>query len=909
MPGCRSRVALIEHQLSGFITPTEGIAYRDRIANFAPYAQISDRTGPGIALASQLNRTDLGAVAIDIDCHRIRTDSIVIVAVFPVDSEVETDGLCHRDGGIILCIAYGLGVHRYIVDLSSPDNRITVEVSRQSFKGVSPRIRVGFYIAVLLGQVDRLILFTVCQQLDINTVRIRTEAPCVCIVHPRNSNIKILLACADIILIILVSQGDIEAFAVVYVIPRSQADRACSCSVVDFTADTVVHSVLRQAFDGVFPARGSIIAPFCYRYAANDAALGIGNDLLYAVDGVSAYNSGCCIVAHNNVNGFRTVAALVIGVKPVNVSGLRTNITVTGKCDNDLVEASGRGQLNILGSSDYIISSAVLLGQLNCRIVVDLLALCRVDREVFKRPSHTVYIKVCGALVLCFINRHAVRSEVDIECFRTHAVCIVTVIKPERNRYVGNFRLIRQVQVHACGHSRIGINRIIVDADRVVDLLAAIVDVEVGEISGPHITVASHGECLANHYFAIRIQLDFNLLRTLIILIAVVIPIDGSFQTLLVSLVCQIDLDVVWVNRGGCLRHIAYCVAIRRFNNDGILDRSTSYAVVIIVGSNILPGLCPIVICIELQYLTCALAIGIQRTLYTIGTDVIIVIVVLPIDMAGNVTNGRRIIQMHYIAFQRDRVSVGILQILTELVGNIYQIDDLISVLVQRQAFHAVGPRVVIARCNGIGIEVLTLAVYLLIQFDLDRGRTLAVYVLLIMPRGIDVYRALVSLMGQLRIRVIGLVQIICGFAVCIHIGCSIADDLFLISVCITDVSTIQAILYRFLNGNRVQDLLSLFPFPVNRQVLEGILPRIRCHIARQQLRIFCTFQRLTVCIELDDYRGRADVVGVLDVIPFDGNRDILNIAVLGDINYKLVSDPSILVGTFRYVSIQVRCN
>ena len=367
----------------------------------------------------------------------------------------------------------------------------------------------------------------------------------------------------------------------------------------------------------------------------------------------------------------------------------------------------------------------------------------------------------------------------------------------------------------------------------------------------------------------------------------------------------QADIDGLRIDRRSALRDVAYGIAVRDVDNDRVDYRCAGRAVVVIVAVNILPCLCPAVILVQFKRPPGGFAVRIQGSRHAIRPQVIIIAIVIPVDMAGNVTDCRCVVQMDSAALHCAGIA-ALLKLLPEVLVDIDQIGDLLTVFIQRQAGNTICPRVIPAGCDSIGLDKGLLAADLLIQIDLDAARPLTVAVLIVMPARVDIYRALIRAVCQLHIGISGLLQVVRGFAGCSLVAGSIADDFFLLAVGGGDISAIQRSFNSFFCRNSVDDLLALLTVAVYGQVVESILPCVYSHIAAEELRILRAIQLHAVCIELHNDRAGSDVIIVLIVRPFDRAGYALYIAVMRYHNVQLIAGRRIAVRALRDMRVQI---
>ena len=160
--GCGCLITFVEHCCCGCVIPAERVVNRNSSASGAPYREVLDGASPGIALTSESYRTNLSAVAVNVNGSICRAYCVIIVRVVPIQSEVETSGLSHCDCAVIMVVGSVRGVLINICDFRSPDYCMTIKVGRQAGEGVSPRVCIVLN-CVRLSKVDSLVLYAVSQ--------------------------------------------------------------------------------------------------------------------------------------------------------------------------------------------------------------------------------------------------------------------------------------------------------------------------------------------------------------------------------------------------------------------------------------------------------------------------------------------------------------------------------------------------------------------------------------------------------------------------------------------------------------------------------------------------------------------------------------------------------------------------
>ena len=354
----------------------------------------------------------------------------------------------------------------------------------------------------------------------------------------------------------------------------------------------------------------------------------------------------------------------------------------------------------------------------------------------------------------------------------------------------------------------------------------------------------------------------------------------------------KVNLDVVWVNSCRAFRSIGYFVTIRSSYLNSVYYRCTSCALIIIVRCDILPGLSPIIGLVKLEGLAGSLTVSIQLTNYLVRADVVIVIVIVPIDVAGNITNRRGVVQVNIAAFHRNGVAISILKIISEVIRNICQISNRLTTFAQRKVGDLIGPGVVVTSGYGVGLNKGLHAVNLLVQINLNGRRPLAVTILIVMPTCIQIYCALISAVRQFDVSLCRVCQVCRSVAISIHVRCGIADNLFFLAVGHGNVGAIDGILYSFFYRSGIQNFLTLFTITVNREVLKGIVPSIGSLVATQNMLISSAFHLLAIRIKLKNYSRRTDVIIVLRVSPLDSYRNILCVLTMRYGYIKFICGP-----------------
>ena len=426
----------------------------------------------------------------------------------------------------------------------------------------------------------------------------------------------------------------------------------------------------------------------------------------------------------------------------------RVGIAATGKGNNNLVVIAIRfRKLNIPRRFYRVICRTIISRQLNLCVIGNLCAIGRVDRKVAKRPRHAIRIKINRALVVCLIDWHAICGKIEIQSIRPHTVRIVAIVKAEGYFNVGNGCVIRQIQIHTRGQRLIGPTGIVVKPNGIVDQLAILILVKAGEIDCPDISFAGDISSLSYNLFAIRIKLNIYAIRSLAILIATIIPVNRAFQGLLIYSMSKVNVDGLRIDRRGALWRIADRVAVRHINNNRVDDRCAGGTVVVVVAINVLPGLRPVIICVQLKRLPGGFAVRIQSSSYAVRPQVVIVAIIVPVDMTSNIAHRRRIVQMDRVTFHRTGIAT-LFKLLTEILVDINKIGNFLAIFVQRQALYRVCPRIIPPSCYRVGLDKCLFAADLLVQIHLNAARSLTVAVLVIMPAGIQIDRTLIRSMG-----------------------------------------------------------------------------------------------------------------------------------------------------------------
>ena len=355
-----SGVVVVNQLIARRIRPAERISNRDRCADSTPYWEICDGACPAIAVTGQRDFARLGAVAVDLHGDCIRPRGIVIVSIVPVDREVKADALRHGDRRVIIMVCCGLGVLGNVFDLCCPYYRISIEICRQITENIRPR---GTIAADRIGlrQVDGVVFDAIGEQCNVYAGRIRTITPRIAVIQPAQVHSEILRAGTNVIQIIFVRQRNIKADAVGNGVPRGNAGGIGCCGIEDLVRYAVIDCVLRQSLNGVRPARGAVRTPFRYRYAADFISLGVRHLAGLAIDRVGADNRSAGVAADNDCQAVRPIAALIVGVKPIDMAGLGAGIAAAGKGNNDLVVIAVRlRQLYVTGGRYRVIRRAVV---------------------------------------------------------------------------------------------------------------------------------------------------------------------------------------------------------------------------------------------------------------------------------------------------------------------------------------------------------------------------------------------------------------------------------------------------------------------------------------------------------------------------------------------------------------------
>ena len=794
---------------------------------------------------------------------------------------------------------------------------MAIKIGRQTREGISPRVCVVLN-CVSLSKVDGLILNAISQQLNIYAVGIRTIVPSVVVIHPAQIDCEVLLSLTYIVTVVLMSEVDIQAvvFTVHLVVPSSNAGGTSRSIVEDFVSHAIIDGVLLQTGNRVGPARRTIAAPLGHFNSTHFRTGGISYLAGNAIQLVSAYYTLLCIGTHINGEVARAVSTLIISVKPINMASFSACCSSLLQGHYDLVCLNvGFGQFDILRGYDLIIRCTKLRVQRYGCVVLDLVAVGGVNRKLRERPLHAVYIKVYSVLVVSTVNRHAISGQNQVQSFRAYTVRIVIVIKTERYAHVSLSRLVRQVQVHACSHSRIRLTCIIVQLNRIIDQLTILVLVKTGKFGNPNVRIfgvciiSGQSSSLAYYLFAVSVKLNFDGVRTLAVAVVVVIPVYLSRDALGLGTVRKVNLDVVRINGSRTLGGVGYFVAIRSSYLNRVNYRCASCALIIIVRCDILPGLSPIVVRIKLESLTGSLAIGIKLANDLCRANVIVVIVIQPVDMAGNITYGRRVVQMDVAAFHTYGIAIRIFKVASKIIRNICQISNLLAAFTQRKIRDLVRPRTVVSSCNSVGLDKSLHSVNLLVQINLDGRRTLAVTVLVIVPACVQIYCALVSAVCQLDVGFCRVRQFCGGVAVCIHIRCSVANNFFFLAISHGNVSAVNGVLNSLFYGSSIENFLTFFTITINREILKGVVPSISRLVAAQNVLISSAFHLLTISVKLKDYSCRTDVIIILGVSPLHSYRNRFSVAIVRYLDVELACGPRVTVGAFSNVSIKIRDN
>ena len=452
--GCSCLITFVKHCCCGVIRPAERVVNRDSSASGAPYREILDRSSPCIARTGQGYRTNLRAIAVNINGSSRRTNCIIIVRVVPIQSEVETNRLGHGDCAVITVVGCVGGVLINICDFRRPNNRMAIKIGRQTREGISPRVCVVLN-CVSLSKVDGLILNAISQQLNIYAVGIRTIVPSVVVIHPAQIDCEVLLSLTYIVTVVLMSEVDIQAvvFTVHLVVPSSNAGGTSRSIVEDFVSHAIIDGVLLQTGNRVGPARRTIAAPLGHFNSTHFRTGGISYLASNAIQFVSTNYTLLSIGTHINGEIVRAVSTLVICVEPVNMTSFSTCCSSLLQGYYDLVCLNiGLGQFDILRGYDLIRRISKLRVQSYSCVVLDLVSIGGVNRELREGPLYTVYIKVYRVFVVSAINRNSICGQSQVQSFRAYAVRVVVVVKAERYAHVRLSRLVRQIQIHTCCH-------------------------------------------------------------------------------------------------------------------------------------------------------------------------------------------------------------------------------------------------------------------------------------------------------------------------------------------------------------------------------------------------------------------------------------------------------------------------
>ena len=469
--GCSRLITFVKHCRCGVIRPAERVAYRDSSTSLAPYREVLDRASPSIARTGQGYRTNLRAIAVNINGNSRRTNCIIIIAVVPVCREIEANRLSHGDSAVIAVVYCVRGILIHICNLCRPNNCIAIQISRQVCEGISPRVCIVLN-SIGLGKMYGLVLYAICQQLDIYAVGVRAVVPSVVVIHPVKGNCKILLCLTNIVLIVTMRQADVKTIilAVYLCVPACDTSSTSRCVVEDLVCNAIIDCILLQTIDRVSPAGRTIAAPFGNSYGADICTLCVSYLAGYTIQLIGTDNTGLSVRVNIDCQTRRTIAALVIGVEPVNMARFAASFSRTLQRYDDLIRLSIRcRQLNVLRGRNLIIRCAVFIRKRYRCIVLDLSAIGRVYRQLAKRALYVVNIKIYGLVVLCAINRNTICGQRQIQNFGTNAVRIAIIVEAERHIHVCLYRLIGQIQIHTCGHCGIGLACIVVQFDRVID--------------------------------------------------------------------------------------------------------------------------------------------------------------------------------------------------------------------------------------------------------------------------------------------------------------------------------------------------------------------------------------------------------------------------------------------------------
>ena len=371
----------------------------------------------------------------------------------------------------------------------------------------------------------------------------------------------------------------------------------------------------------------------------------------------------------------------------------------------------------------------------------------------------------------------------------------------------------------------------------------------------------------------------------------------------------KVNLDVVWVNSGSAFRSIGYFVTIRSSYLNSVYYRCASCALIIIVRCNILPGLSPIVIYVKLKSLAGCLTVSIKFTNDLCRANVIVVIVIQPVDVAGNITNRRGVVQVNVATFQRNGVAISILKIISKVIRNICQISNRLTAFAQRKVGDLIGPGVVVTSGYGVGLNKGLHAVNLLEQINLNGRRPLAITILIVMPTCIQIYCTLISAVRQFDVSLCRVCQVCRSVAVCIHIRCCVANNFFFLAISHGNVSAVNGVLNSLFYGSSIENFLTFFTITVNREVLKGIIPSIGSLITTQNMLISSAFHLLAIRIKLQDYSRWTDVIIVLSIGPLYSYRNRLGIAIMRYLDIEFACGPSVTISPLCNVSIKVRGN
>ena len=141
--GRGSGVVVVDQRIARRIRPAERICNWDCCTDCPPNRKICDRTRPGIAVTSQHDFANLGAVTVDVHGNFIRARRVIIISIVPIDRKIKADALCHGDRCIVIVICCAFRVLGNVIDLCRPYNSIPVEVGREIVERVFPRIIIA----------------------------------------------------------------------------------------------------------------------------------------------------------------------------------------------------------------------------------------------------------------------------------------------------------------------------------------------------------------------------------------------------------------------------------------------------------------------------------------------------------------------------------------------------------------------------------------------------------------------------------------------------------------------------------------------------------------------------------------------------------------------------------------------